>query len=49
MEGHLVGAVFHRAKASLRCISRSVHLVRQLLQPVEFGVAVCSNYGANGG
>jgi hypothetical protein len=53
MEGHLVDAVFHRAKASFRCVSGSVHLVRQLLhqrlQPVEFVVVVCSNYGANGG
>jgi hypothetical protein len=50
VEGHLVDAVFHRAKASFRCVSGSAHLVRQLrnqrLQPVEFGVAVCSNYGA---
>jgi hypothetical protein len=50
MEGHLVDTVFHHAKASLRCVSGSVHLVRQhlhqRLQPVELGVAVCSNYGA---
>jgi hypothetical protein len=50
MEGHLVDAVFHRAKASFWPISRSVHLVRQLLhqrlQPLELGVAVCSNYRA---
>jgi hypothetical protein len=42
--------VFHRAKASFRRVSGSVHLVRQLLhqrlQPVEIGVAVCNNYGA---
>jgi hypothetical protein len=45
VEGHLVDTVFHRSKASF-----SVHLVRQLLhqrlQPVELGVAVCSNYEA---
>jgi hypothetical protein len=33
-----------------QCVSGSVHLVRQLLhqrlQPVELGVAVCSNYEA---
>jgi hypothetical protein len=46
MEGHLVDAVFHRAKAGFRHVLGSVHLVRQLLQPVELGVAVCSNYGA---
>jgi hypothetical protein len=50
VEGHLVDAVFHRAKESFRSVSRSFHLVRQLLhqrlQPAEFGVAVCSNYGA---
>jgi hypothetical protein len=50
MEGHFVDAVFHRAKASFRCVPGSVHLVRQLLhqrlQPVELGVTVCSNYGA---
>jgi hypothetical protein len=50
VEGHLVDAFFHRAKASFRCVSGSVHLVRQLLyqrlQPVELSVAVCSNYGA---
>jgi hypothetical protein len=50
MEGHLVDAVFHCAKASFRRVSGSVHLVCQLLhkclQPVDLGVAVCSNYGA---
>jgi hypothetical protein len=50
MEGHLVDAVFHRAKASFRRVPGSVHLVRQLLhqrlQLVELGVTVCSNYRA---
>jgi hypothetical protein len=50
MEGHLVDAVFHRAKAGFRCVPGSIHLVCQLLhqrlQPVELGVAVCTNYGA---
>jgi hypothetical protein len=50
VEGHLVDAVFHRAKASFRRVSGSVHLVRHLLyqrlQPVELGIVVCSNYGA---
>jgi hypothetical protein len=31
MKGHLIDAVFHRAKASFRCVSRRVHLVCQLL------------------
>jgi hypothetical protein len=31
VKGHLIDAVFHRAKASFRCVSGSVHLVRQLL------------------
>jgi hypothetical protein len=31
VKGHLVDTVFHRAKASFRCVSGSVHLVRQLL------------------
>jgi hypothetical protein len=31
VKGHLVNAIFHRAKASLRSVSGSVHLVRQLL------------------
>jgi hypothetical protein len=31
MRGHLIDAVFHRAKASFRCVSGSIHLVRQLL------------------
>jgi hypothetical protein len=48
VEGHLVDAVFHRAKASFRCVSGSVHLVRQLLhqrlQRIELGVAICSNH-----
>jgi hypothetical protein len=42
--------VFHRAKASFRCVSGSVHLVRQLLhqhlQPIELGVTICRNYRA---
>jgi hypothetical protein len=42
--------VFYRAKARFRCVSGSVHLVRQLLhqrlQPVELGFAICSNYRA---
>jgi hypothetical protein len=50
MEGHLVDAVFHRAKASFRRVPGSIHLVRQLLhqrfQPVELDVAVYSNYRA---
>jgi hypothetical protein len=50
MKGHLVDAVFHRAKASFRCVSRSVHLVCQLLhqrlQPIELGVAIFSNHRA---
>jgi hypothetical protein len=49
MEGHLVDAVFHRAKAGFWRVPGSVHLVRQLLhqrlQPVELGVTVCNNYG----
>jgi hypothetical protein len=50
VEGHLVNVVFYRAKARFRCVSGSVHLVRQLLhqrlQPVELGFAICSNYRA---
>jgi hypothetical protein len=50
VKGHLVNAIFHRAKASLRSVSGSVHLVRQLLhqrlQPIELGVAICSNHKA---
>jgi hypothetical protein len=50
MEGHLINAVFHHAKASFRCVSGSVHLVRQLLnqrlQPIKLGIAICGNYRA---
>jgi hypothetical protein len=50
VEGHLVDAVFHRAKASFRCVSGGVHLVLQLLHqrlhPIELGVTVYSNHGA---
>jgi hypothetical protein len=31
MQGHLVDAAYHRAKASFRRVSGSVHIVRQLL------------------
>jgi hypothetical protein len=31
VEGHFVNAVFHRAKASFRRVSGSIHLVCQLL------------------
>jgi hypothetical protein len=31
MKGHLIDAVFHRAKTSFRRVSGSVHLIRQLL------------------
>jgi hypothetical protein len=49
-KGHLIDAVFHRAKVSFRCVSGSIHLVRQLLnqrlQPIELGIAIYRNYKA---
>jgi hypothetical protein len=53
VKGHLIDAVFHRAKASFWCVCGSVHLVHQLLdqrlQPIELGVAICGNNKSNGG
>jgi hypothetical protein len=31
MQGHIVDAACHRAKANFRRVSESVHLIRQLL------------------
>jgi hypothetical protein len=46
VEGHLIDAVVHRAKASRRCVPWGVHLICQLLHqrlhPVELGVVVYS-------
>jgi hypothetical protein len=48
MKGHLINTVFHRAKASFRCVSGSIHLVRQLLnqrfQPIELGIVISENH-----
>jgi hypothetical protein len=48
MKGHLIDAIFHRAKASFRCVSGSLHLVRQLLnlrlQLIELDITICRNY-----
>jgi hypothetical protein len=35
MKGHLIDAVFHRAKAGFRRVSGSIHLVRQLLNQLS--------------
>jgi hypothetical protein len=50
MKGHLIDATFHRAKASFRCVSGSVHFVRQLLnkrlKTIELGIAICGGHRA---
>jgi hypothetical protein len=46
VNSHLVHAIFYRGEAVRRCVSRSIHFVRQLLhqhlQLVKLGVAGCN-------
>jgi hypothetical protein len=52
VDNHLVHAVFYRGEALRWRVSRSVHLVSQLLlqhfQLVKLGVAGCNVQGSNG-